>query len=110
MGTVTEKIIYVLSCQHRVLASAFYVNGPLRCPICRERNSISDIEVMEWRANCRHCKYARWAGMSEETATIFADGHVGRNPKHMVSVNREKHLAASKTKEKLDAWRILSQS
>jgi hypothetical protein len=104
-----EAIIYILSCQHRVKGQAFYVSGRLHCPACQDDMPIRDVEVMEYRANCRHCKFARWAGMSEQTAEIFANGHVRKNAGHMVSVNREAHLAATKTKAKLDAWRV-SQS
>jgi hypothetical protein len=105
-----EQIIYILSCQHRVKYQAFYVSGKLYCGLCHEYNPIREVEIMEWRANCRHCRFARWAGMSEETAEIFANGHVSRNPRHIVSVEREAHLAATKTKAKLDVWRILPQS
>ena len=105
-----EKILYLLRCQHKVLSQAFYVNGMLHCPICHNEEFIRDVEVMEWRATCRHCRFARWAGMSEETATIFADGHVRRNPAHTVSVAKVQHLAAIKTRDKLNAWRALSHS
>ena len=91
------------------LAQAFYVSGKLYCPLCREEQYIHDIEEMEWRANCQKCKYARWAGMSEETAEIFASGHVSLNPGHAVRVEREQHLAATKTRAKMDAWRILAK-
>jgi hypothetical protein len=101
-----EKIIYILSCQHRVMGQAFYVSGKLYCGVCHDSNPIRGVEIMEWRANCRQCRFARWAGMSEKTAEIFANGHASRNPGHMVGVNREAHLAATKTKAKLDAWRI----
>jgi hypothetical protein len=106
---VVEKIIYILSCQHKVSGAAFYVSGKLHCPFCHDDNPIRDVETMEWRANCRKCKYARWAGMSEANAELFANAHVRRNPGHTVGVNREAHLAATKTKAKLDAWRV-SQS
>jgi hypothetical protein len=105
-----EKILYRMDCQHITLATAFYVNGKIRCPICHEDKQIVDVVIMEWRANCKKCRYARWAGMSEKTATMFADGHARRNPGHRVSVGREAHLAATKTKAKMDAWRVLPQS
>jgi hypothetical protein len=105
-----EKVLYLLSCQHKTLAQAFYVNGMLHCPLCHEERFIRDVEEMEWRANCRHCRFARWAGMSEQTATMFADAHVRKNPAHTVSVSREQHLAATKTKKKLHDWRALSHS
>jgi hypothetical protein len=104
-----EKILYKLACQHYALAPAFYVSGKLYCPLCREEQFIHDVEVMEWRANCRQCKYSRWAGMSEETAEVFANGHVSHNPGHAVSVGRVQHLAAIKTRKKMDAWRILAK-
>lgn len=105
-----EQIIYILRCQHRVKAQAFYVSGLLHCPLCHEDYPISGVETKEWRANCRQCRYARWAGMSEVTAEIFANGHVSKNPGHMVGVNLEGHLAAIKTKAKMDAYRVLPQS
>jgi hypothetical protein len=101
-----EQIIYILSCQHRVKAQAFYVSGKLRCPLCRDYKLIRDVEVMEWRAKCKQCPFGRWAGMSEETAEMFANSHGRRNPRHIISVNKERHLAATKTKAKLDAWRV----
>lgn len=103
-------IIYALSCQHKVSAPSSLVSGCLHCPICRDDFPIADIEVMEYRANCRNCRYARWAGMSEETGEVFANGHVRRNPGHMVSVNQEQNLEAVKTKAKFYEWRILSES
>jgi hypothetical protein len=104
-----EKILYELSCHHKTLAQAFYVNGKLHCPMCHKDRRIRDVVVMEWCARCNRCRYARWAGTSEETAVMFADGHVSRNPSHTVNVSEERHLAATKTKAKLDAWRVLSQ-
>lgn len=103
-------IIYKLSCHHKVSGPASYVNGKLHCPWCHDECQIVDVEIMEWRANCRNCRYARWAGMSEANAEVLANGHVRRNTGHTVSVAREPNLEAKKTKEKLDAWRVLSQS
>jgi hypothetical protein len=105
-----EKILYRLSCQHVTLAQAFYVGGMIRCPICHEDRQIRDVEEMEWRARCRMCKYTRWAGMSEANAELFARAHVRRYGTHKVSVNREQHLAATKTKAKMDAYKIRAQS
>jgi hypothetical protein len=105
-----EKIIYILSCRDLVSGQAFYVSGKLHCPVCHDDMPIRDVQVIEWRANCRQCTFARWAGMSEQTAEVFANGHVSRNPGHMVSVEREAHLAATKTKAKLDAWHATSHS
>lgn len=107
-----EKILYILKCpgRHKTLHTAFYVNGNLHCPFCHDDYPILSVEVMEWRANCHSCQYARWAGMSESTATMFADAHVRRNPSHRVGVKREAHLAATKTLAKLSAWRLLPKS
>lgn len=98
-----EKILYRLNCQHITLAPAFYVGGIIRCPLCHEDRKLVDVVELEWRTVCYVCKYARWAGMSEANATMFANAHVRRNPKHRVGVKREQHLAATKTRAKMDA-------
>lgn len=100
-----EKILYRLSCQHVTLAAAFYVGGRIHCPFCHDDREIRDVVEMEWRARCRMCKYARWAGMSEVNAEMFARAHARRYATHRVSVNREPHLAATKTKAKMDAYK-----
>lgn len=105
-----EKILYIMSCQHVTLAPAFLVSGTLHCPLCHTNREIRDVQVMEWRTKCHSCKYARWAGMSDKTALMFADAHVRHNPGHNTAARREPHLAATKTQAKMAAWRVRAQS
>lgn len=108
--TNVPYIVYELECRHKVSGPASYVNGKLHCPWCHDENQIKDVVVNEWRANCQNCRYSRWAGMSEANAEVLANGHVRRNPKHGVKVELAANLQAKITKDKLDAWRVLSES
>lgn len=103
-------IIYQLECMHKVTGPASLVSGELHCPWHHERRKIRDIIDLEWRAKCTSCKFARWAGMSEATATMFADSHCRKNgnARHRVKVEQAQNPEAVKTKAKFDAWHVRS--
>jgi hypothetical protein len=106
---MVNLIIYELKCGHKVSGPASLISGLLHCPWHHERSGIADVVTMEWQAKCYTCRYARWAGMSEATAGIFANGHARHNPRHRVKVQRKANPEAVKTKDKLDAWHVRTQ-
>lgn len=99
-------IIYEVECGHKVSGPATLVSGTLYCPWHHERRAITDVVVMEWRAKCYSCRYARWAGMSEPNAGLFANAHDRHNPHHNVVTQKRPNPLAVSTKEKFDAWQV----
>jgi hypothetical protein len=102
----TPQIIYSLSCKHAAPGPATLVNGTLWCAWCDERNAITGVIIYEWKAYCRDCKFARWAGLSKHNAGIFATGHVRRNPGHTAGVEYTQNPEAVKTAGKIEAWQV----
>lgn len=106
-----QRILYVLECRHIVPGPPTLVNGELVCMWHNgESFPITDVEVYEWRAKCETCRFARWAGVDKNTAEIFANGHRSRNSGHRIFTEYAMNQEAVKTREKLEAWRVLSES
>jgi hypothetical protein len=100
----TPLVIYSLQCSHAVSGPATLVSGTLYCPWHDERSQISGVIVYEWRAKCDSCRYARWAGASKDTASIFIKGHYRRNPGHSVHPEYTINPVSQATADKFKAW------
>ena len=102
--TGVARITYLTACLHYVSGPPTLVSGLLYCPWCKDHSQIIKVEIMEWRAACKHCRFARWAGMDKETAGIFVTGHMRRNRGHVAYREYVENLAAKVTAEKFEAW------
>lgn len=103
------KVIYNLECGHSVLALASFISGKLYCPYHQSNSPITGVAIMEWQAKCHTCRYARWAGLQEQTANVFANGHVRRNSGHRVTAQYIVNPDAEKTQAKIERWRVRSE-
>lgn len=98
------SIIYKLECGHNASAPMTLVSGKLYCPWHDELSPISGVVVEEWQVTCQTCRYARWTGLSRESATLLANGHIRRNSWHRPSVRLAVNPNARITWEKLTSW------
>jgi hypothetical protein len=99
-----QRITYLVACLHYVPGPETLVSGLLYCPYDNDYSEIIGVQDMEWQARCTNCRYARWAGMSKETAGIFITGHMRRNPGHVAYRGFVINSTAAATKKKFEAW------
>lgn len=102
-----DRIIYNLGCGHSAPGITTLVSGELYCPWHSEMAPIRGVAIHEWKAICHTCRYARWAGLSKETAEIFATGHIRRNGPHRIEVRMMTNPEALRTQEKMVRYRAL---
>lgn len=99
-----HKVTYLLACLHYVSGPETLVSGILYCPYDKDHSQIIAVQVEEWRATCKDCRFARWAGMSKDNAGLFVTGHMRRNRGHVAYREYAENLAAKVTAEKFEAW------
>lgn len=99
-----QKVIYLLACLHYVQGPETLVSGLLYCPWDKAESQIIKVETMEWRAKCKTCRFARWAGTSKQNAETFAIGHMSRNTGHIAYREYVENPASKATKEKFEAY------
>ena len=102
--TGVSRITYLTACLHYVSGPETLVSGLLYCPWCKDYFFFFFFKVEEWRAACKHCRFARWAGTSKENAGIFVTGHMRRNRGHVAYREYVENLAAKITNDKFIAW------
>jgi hypothetical protein len=97
-------VIYKLECTHYAPAPATLVNGKLYCPWHDAVFSINGVLTEEWKVECKTCRYARFTGTSQESASLLANSHVRRKSWHRPIVYKTVNPAAVNTLRKFDAW------
>jgi hypothetical protein len=97
----SNSILYGLICGHAAPGPETLVSGTLVCAWCATRQQIVSVIEYEWRARCRNCTFARWAGLSKHNANVFANGHVSKWPSHSVIPEYCRNPKAAKTAEKM---------
>jgi hypothetical protein len=97
-------VIYKLECEHYASAPATLVSGKLYCGWHDGVFSITGVLTEEWRVKCTSCRYARFTGTSQESASLLANSHVRRNSWHRPFVDKAANPDAVNTQRKFDAW------
>jgi hypothetical protein len=98
------KIIYKLKCGHNAFAPATLVSGMLYCRPHDDMSPIIGVHEREWRVKCDSCIFTRWAGLSKETAAVFAAGHRSRNSGHSPEVEYVTNPIAARTQENMERF------
>jgi len=109
MAAGAEQIMYRLECGEAVKAVETLVAGKLYCGKHEEYEEIAGVITNEWRANCYSCRFARWAGLDQNTANIFANGHMSRNRGHSAQAEFAVHPAAERTADKFAKYAMPAQ-
>lgn len=104
MARGIQQILYRLQCGEAARATETLVSGKLYCGKHKEYEIIAGIVTNEWRAKCYTCRFSRWAGLSQDAAKTFANGHAFRNPRHSVQDEFAVNPAAERTAVKFDAY------
>jgi hypothetical protein len=99
-----QEILYRLECGEVARAAETLVSGKLHCGKHGKMEEIASVVTNEWRAKCYTCRFARWAGLSQDTAKIFANGHNARNRGHSAQDQFAANPAAEKTAAKLTEY------
>jgi hypothetical protein len=96
MAAGAENIMYRLECGEAAKSLETVIAGKLYCGKHEIMEEIAGVVTNEWRANCYSCRFARWAGLSQDTAQIFANGHMSRNRGHSAQAEFAVHPAAER--------------
>ena len=99
-----QRVVYLTACLHYIPGPETLVSGLLYCPWDQGESQIIGVQDMEWRAKCTTCNFARWAGLSKETAEVFVTGHMSRNREHRARREYVLNPAAKTTKDKFEAY------
>ena len=99
-----ESILYRLECGEAAKGIETLVAGKLYCGKHECYESITGVITNEWRAKCYSCRFSRWAGLSHDTANIFANGHMSRNRGHSAQAEFAVHPAAEITARKYEEY------
>jgi hypothetical protein len=95
-----QQILYRLECGEAARATETLVAGKLYCGKHHTLEKITGVVTGEWRAKCYTCRFSRWAGLSQDTAKIFAKGHNSRNRGHSAQDQFATNPAAERTAAK----------
>lgn len=96
-----QRILLILDCDHVIPGKTYVTNLTELCPVDQTVQKIKAVHEFEWKAECTQCKWARWCGLSQQSAIHMANIHAVRR-NHPARVAYRKNPVAAQESHRLE--------
>lgn len=99
----SPKILYILACKHVMPGNATPMPNDGHCGICQMWQRVTGIHIYEWKTWCetKTCKFARFAGLSQQLAKQEAAQHWRKHGNHDLKVGYRVNPVAKRRQDVL---------